>query len=66
MHVLAGQIAKDIKERGLSAIYGIELNRVWPRNGVERKERIEKFANEHGWRLCHYRDGFVAIFDESD
>jgi RsbT co-antagonist protein rsbRD N-terminal domain len=40
------------------------LSRVWPKDGRERERKVEAFAREHGWRLRHYRDGFVAIFDE--
>jgi hypothetical protein len=64
MHILAGQIARDIKTRGLSAVYEPELSRVWPKDDGKRKQQIEIFAKQHGWRLCHYKDGFVAIFDK--
>jgi len=30
MHILAGQVARDIKQQGLSAVYEPELSRVWP------------------------------------
>jgi hypothetical protein len=63
MQMLAAQIARDINERGLSAVYDSELNRVWPKNGRRREEQIQAFAKQHGWRLRHYKDGFVAIFD---
>jgi len=64
MQRLAAQIAKEIAERGFSAVYDSELNRAWPENGRRRQQQIEAFAKEHGWRLRHYKDGFVAIFDK--
>jgi len=64
MHILASQIARDIQTRGLSAIYELELSRVWPKNIRTREEQVKAFAKEHGWRLRHYKDGFVAIFDK--
>ena len=48
----------------LSAIYELELSRVWPKNIRTREEQVKAFAKEHGWRLRHYKDGFVAIFDK--
>jgi len=64
MQTLAVQVAKEIAARGLSAVYEPELSRVWPKDGREREQQIQAFAREHGWRLRHYSDGFVAIFDE--
>ena len=64
MHILAGQIARDIKQQGLSAVYEPELSRVWPEGGIKRERQIESFAKKHGWRLRHYKDGFVAVFDK--
>jgi hypothetical protein len=63
MHRLAAQIAREIETRGVSAIYEPELSLVWP-NGDRRKAQVAIFAKQHGWRLRHYKDGFVAIFDK--
>ena len=64
MRTLATQVAGEIAARGLSAVYEPELSRVWPKDGRKRERQVEAFAKEHGWRLRHYRDGFVAIFDK--
>src|SRR6266513_4984487 len=64
MNILAGQIARDIKQQGLSSVYEPELGRVWPEGGIKRERQIESFAKKHGWRLRHYKDGFVAVFDK--
>jgi hypothetical protein len=64
MHVLADQLAKDIAERGVTAVYEPELSRVWPKGVRKREQRIQEFAKEHGWRLRHYKEGLVAIFDQ--
>lgn len=64
MHVFADQLAKDIAERGVTAVYEPELSRVWPKDGRKREQDIQAFAKEHGWRLRHYKEGFVAILDQ--
>jgi hypothetical protein len=46
------------------AAYEDELNRVWPFNGKRRESEIARFAQDHGWRLRYYHDGFCAIFDK--
>jgi hypothetical protein len=48
------------------AVYEPELNRVWPRNGKRREAQITLYAEQHGWRLRYYKDGFVAIFDKGE
>jgi hypothetical protein len=64
VRTLATVVAGEIAARGLSAVYEPELSRVWPKDGRKRERQVEAFAKEHGWRLRHYRDGFVAIFDK--
>jgi len=64
MEILALQILREISECGLSAIYGDELNRVWPNNEINIRQSIEQFAMDHGWRLRHYKEGSIAIFDK--
>ena len=64
MDILALQISREINACGMSAIYGDELNRVWPNNDANVKQAIEQFAMEHGWRLRHYKEGSMAIFDK--
>ena len=62
MQILAAKVTKEIAERGLSAIYNDDLKRVWPKGGKHREAQILSFAKEHGWRVSHYTDEFVAIF----
>ena len=64
MQKLASTIAKELKSADHYAVYQPELDRVWPRNGKRRQALIEKFAKEHSWRVRHYKDGFVVIFDK--
>src|SRR4051794_40116748 len=60
------QIVHEISSRLASdshfAIYEPDLNRVWPKNGINREAEIRKFAAEHGWELRYYKDGLCAIF----
>jgi len=62
MQELATTIAKELEQRKHCAVYHLELNRVWPTNGGEREKAVAAFAQQHGWLLRHYKDGFVAIF----
>jgi hypothetical protein len=41
------------------------LSRVWPPNGTSREAEITYFAEQHGWRLRFYKEGFCAIFDKA-
>lgn len=65
MKQLASQITEELKTSGYCAIYDQELERVWPTNGKRREALIAKFAKKNGWRVRHYKDGFVAIFDKA-
>ena len=62
MQALAKYIACKLKKDSHCAVYDVELDRVWPRNGIRREKKIEEFAKKYGWRVGHYKDGFVAIF----
>lgn len=62
MQNLASYIANELKATNQCAVYDPELTRVWPRNGIRRQQQIEKFAKQNGWRVAHYKEGFVAIF----
>jgi len=59
---LALTIAKELATADHCAVYNLELERAWPRNGEERKKAISAFAKSHGWLLRHYKDGLVVIF----
>jgi len=65
MRILASQIAKELKSANHCAVYEPEITRVWPHNGNKREVRIALFAEDHGWRLRYYKDGFCAIFDKA-
>ena len=65
MRILAGEIAKELKSANHYAVYEPEITRVWPHNGHKREAKIASFAEEHGWRLRYYKDGFCAIFDKA-
>ena len=62
MQALAKYIAFQLKNEHQCAVYDVELDRVWPRSGTQRKKEVEEFAKKHGWRVGDYKDGFVAIF----
>ena len=61
---LAKRIAQELKRADHCGVYEPELSRVWPLNGKRRETQIVAFAEEHGWRLRLYREGFCAIFDK--
>jgi hypothetical protein len=63
MKILATLIAKELKSAKHCAVYEPDLTRVWP-DGKNREAQITLFANQNGWRLRHYTDGFCAIFDK--
>ena len=65
MKALARQIAKELGKSQHCAIYEPELTRVWPRNGKRREAQVLLFAEQNGWRVRFYKDGFCAIFDKA-
>ena len=64
MRILASRIAKELESANHCAIYEPELTRVWPHNGNRREAKVALFAEQNGWRLRFYKDGFCAIFDK--
>ena len=64
MKILASRIAKELKNAKHCAIYEPDLAQVWPAGMPDREAQVASFAQKHGWRLRHYKDGFCAIFDE--
>jgi hypothetical protein len=64
MQILAGQIAQELKTAKHCAVYEPELTRVWPKDGRSREAKVALFAQQNGWRLRFYKDGFCAIFDK--
>ena len=65
MKILARQIAKELVKAKHCAVYEPELTRVWPINGKNREAEVARFAEQHGWRLRFYKEGFCAIFDKA-
>ena len=68
MKILAGLIRRQLQlesnEYGHCAVYEDELQRLWPINEENRRAKIEKFANENGFRLIYYKAGLCAMFEE--
>ena len=65
MQILANQIAKELQHAKHCAVYEPDLKRVWPSNAKNREAKIVAFAQQNGWRLRFYKDGFCAIFDRA-
>ena len=64
MRKLLLQIERELKTAKHCAIYEEELSRVWPADRDQRESKIERFAENNGFRLRFYRDGLCAIFDK--
>jgi len=65
MQVLAKKIANELKNAKHCAVYEPDLTRVWPSNAGTRESKVALFAQQNGWRLRFYKDGFCAIFDRA-
>lgn len=69
MKILARFIKRELRlqagKYGHCAVYEDELQRIWPINEINRKAKIEQFAEEHGFRLAYYKQGLCAIFEEA-
>jgi len=67
MKILARLIRRELKleagKLGHCAIYEDQLQRLWPIDEVNRKQKIAQFADEHGFKLSYYRRGLCAIFE---
>ena len=62
-------LAKQIEERMHGVwkhclIYEKDLERVWPINEKDRKEKIAQFATKYGFHLRFYGKGMGAIFEK--
>jgi len=60
-------LAKQIEERmngEWSMIREEDLERIWPINEENRKDKIAQFAKKYGFRLRLYLKGTCAIFDK--
>jgi hypothetical protein len=65
MKILLSHISKELKKAKHCAIYEPELTGVWPINGKSREAQVALFAQQNGWRLRFYKEGFCAIFDKA-
>ena len=45
-------------------IYEKDLERIWPINEKDRKEKIAQFAAKYGFHLKFYGKGMGAIFEK--
>ena len=66
MKILARLIKRRIRSHAKSghcAIYEYQLQRLWPIDEVNRKQKIAQFADENGLKLSYYRRGLCAIFE---
>ena len=60
-------LAKQIEERmhgEWSMIRDEDLERIWPINETDRKEKIAQFAKKYGFRLGLYVKGTCTIFEK--
>ncbi|HEU0273991.1 MAG TPA: hypothetical protein VFQ83_05640 [Candidatus Udaeobacter sp.] len=64
MKELKRRIGKELETAKHCAVYEPELSRIWPESGTSREKQIALFAQQNGWRLRYYKDGFCAIFDK--
>jgi len=49
MGKLLRQVERELKKAKHCAIYGEELNRVWPDDGNQRESKIARFSEDHGF-----------------
>ena len=70
MKILAEHIAQRLKERGFCVIFDHDLERCWPRQGVQRAERekeIQSFAESQGWTAAIQGESATrAIFQKAE
>jgi hypothetical protein len=68
MKILARLIRRQLKldagKWGHCAIYEDQLQRLWPIDEVNRKQKIAQFADEQGFKLSYYKRGLCAIFEQ--
>ena len=70
MKILARLIKRQLKLKldagkwGHCAIYEDQLQRLWPIDEVNRKQKIAQFADEQGFKLSYYKRGLCAIFEQ--
>jgi hypothetical protein len=69
MERLAERIRRELETEtaqfGHYAIYEPDLQRLWPVDEVNRKQKIAQFANQYGFKLSFYKQGLCAIFERA-
>jgi hypothetical protein len=67
MKTLAKRIRRELEREApkisRSVIYEDELQRLWPIDDENRKQKIAHFANANGFKLIFYKQGLCAIFE---
>jgi hypothetical protein len=65
MKTLASHIERELRGGGWRhcAIYGPDLQRLWPLTEKDREAKIAQFAKKYRFRLRFYKKGSCAIFD---
>jgi hypothetical protein len=67
MKTLAKRIRRELEREtakiGHCTIYEDELQRLWPIDEENRKQKIAHFANENGFKLTFYKQGLCAVFE---
>jgi len=61
---IARKLAVETQKGGHCGIYEDELQRIWPLDEENRKEKIAQFAKEYGFKLSFYTKGLCAIFEK--
>ena len=67
MKTLAKRIRRELDSETANIahciIYENELQRLWPIDAENRKQKIAHFANDNGFKLSFYKQGLCAIFE---
>ena len=67
MKTLAKRIRRELERESPKTehciVYENELQRLWPIDEKNRKQRIAHFANQNGFKLTFYKPGLCAIFE---
>jgi hypothetical protein len=67
MKTLAKRIKRELEREtpktGHCVVYENELQRLWRIDEENRKQKIARFANAHGFKLTFYKKGLCAMFE---
>jgi hypothetical protein len=62
MQRLTRTINRLLKQSGICVVYRDEFERVWPGESKSRRDEMQRFAKEHGWKLRSYDERNFAVF----